>query len=103
STSFFTRTANGPFSTYQRPRQTEGQLKIVHHRLSAANQPLGSVRRLVLEQAGAKNGHLDQLDCLVETGADQALFRRAGAVPSKGLCLRLPQPLTRQCAAPRPQ
>src|SRR3989449_9096339 len=38
-----------------------------------------------------RSGHLDQLDCLVETGADQALRRLTGGVPGNELLLRLLQ------------
>src|SRR3989442_3030776 len=76
-----------------RLRQTKGQVKIVHHGLRAANQPLDSVRRVVLEQARAKNGHFDQLDRLVETGADQAPLRCARGVPGKEPLCCLLQPL----------
>jgi len=85
------RNGNKPFLIYHRPRQTEDKLKIVHHGLGAADQPLSSARRVLLEQARSKHGHLDQLDCLVETGADHALLRRAGGVPGNELLLRLLQ------------
>ena len=90
-TTYSSRNDNGPFSIYHRPRQTEGMLKLVHHGLSAANQPLGSARRVLLEQARAKNGHLDQLHCLIQTGAEQALRWLAGGVPGNELLLRLLQ------------
>src|SRR5947208_13177232 len=70
----------------------ERQLKIVHHRLRAADRLLGKGCPVAVEQ-GHATGYFDQLHRLVETGAEQALLRRARGVPGKELLLHLLQPL----------
>src|SRR2546425_6149744 len=60
-------------------------------------------RSVPLEQARAKDGHLDQLDRLVETGAEQACLRRAGSVPGHEPLLRLRQSVLVVGGEPPPQ